>query len=120
MESKYRYDIEGFAEELGISVQEISDLYSDFIESVAGEVKKIEELSKKEDWYEIKKVFHDIKGVSGNYRIMDVCDEASEINNILRNENYVNIKSLLLNFYILVENAFKEIRRFFSEKGIEI
>lgn len=120
METSCRYDIEGFANGLGFSIEDISDLFSEFIKELDSEVIKLKEAADKKDWTIVKGIIHNIKGVSGNYRITDVYTEASIINNNLKADNYDDIESIICNFCSLSEAASSEIKRYFSELGISL
>lgn len=120
MKYNCRYDIESFTKDLGFSTEEMADLFAEFIEVLALDIEKMKEAFVKKNWNGIRSIIHDIKGVSGNYRIIDVYSEASKISYALKNENYENLNEIIFNFYVVLEKAFEEIRRFFYEKGIKI
>lgn len=42
----------------------------------------------------IQKIIHNIKGVSGNYRINDIYNETTRINDLLSSNDYSTLKKI--------------------------
>lgn len=114
MNCNCKYDILGFANELGLSIKEVHELYAELITEVNSSLLKIKLLIDKKDFSQIQKIIHNIKGVSGNYRITDIYEETAKINDNLKAHNYTNIEHDLNNLFIISIKAQNEIRRFFA------
>jgi hypothetical protein len=120
MESNCRYDLEGFSNDLGLPIEDIADLFSDLIKEINSEVFKIENFLREKNLEELKRINHNIKGISANYRILDIYEETLKISNALKNGNYKDIEAVINNFFIISENAVTEIAGYFKEKGFII
>jgi HPt (histidine-containing phosphotransfer) domain-containing protein len=118
MQDNYRYNIEGFAGDLGLPVEEIADLFAEFIKVLGSEKSKLKVAAVEKDWIMVKNIIHNIKGVTGNYRITDVYNEALLINNVLKKGDYGSVEQTIKSFCNLLEAAVEEIKKYFLEKGI--
>jgi DNA-binding transcriptional MerR regulator len=113
MKSYCKYDIQGFADSLGLPIEDIEDLYNELITELNSETLKLKKAAAEQDLNTIKNTIHNIKGVTGNYRIFDVYNETITISNSLKLDGSSNIDQLLNNLYTISENAIGEIRKFF-------
>lgn len=113
-----RYDIVGFANDLGLSMIEISDLYVELINEINSSLLELKNFILDKDLIKIQKIIHNIKGVCGNYRITDVYEESSKINDLLKSDSYDNLKSDLNNLFEIINSAEKDIRNFFVRQSI--
>lgn len=120
MNSNCRYDLKRFSDELGLPSGDIADLYSDFIKEINLEIVKIKTYLSKKDLKQLNQINHNIKGISANYRILDIYQETIKISFALKNSNFKDIESLFNNFFVISENAVKEIVRYFEERGFVI
>ena len=109
-----RYDIKGFADEIGLNVEEVEDLYSDLITEMKIELHKTRILLQEKNLEALKYINHSIKGISANYRLLDVCKETQKISNALKTADMQLIDTHFNNLYIICENAFKDISIYFE------
>ncbi|WP_297417576.1 Hpt domain-containing protein [Clostridium sp.] len=120
MDYNTKYDITGFTIELGLSLEEVYVLYAELISEINSAISEIKFLIDKKDITKIKKIIHNLKGVSGNYRITDVYVETSRINDMLKFENYNNLELDLNNLFNICDMAIKQIKNYFNQKSIYI
>lgn len=117
MEPNCRYDIKGFTTDLGLPIEDIADLFSELIKEFNSEIFKIKTYLKEKDLEKLKRINHNIKGISANYRIQDIYEETIKISNALANGNYKDIESLYNNFFVVSENAARDIAGYFRQQG---
>ncbi len=120
METTCRYDIKGFSNDLGLSLEDIFELYCEFIKELNLEISKLGKLLITENWDEIKKSLHNIKGVSVNYRITDIYEETVKIYNNLNSQKYDEIYACIENLTAVSNVAIEEISKYFAQKGLFI
>jgi len=120
MDYNNKYDIPGFANDLGLSLEEVSELYAEFINELSSALIELKVLINKEDVVKIQKIIHNMKGVSGNYRITDIYEETIQINDALKNTNYIDFEKDLNDLFNISHIALKEIRNFFIQRSISI
>ncbi len=114
------YDIIGFSNDLGLNLQQVSELYAELINEFSLALSELRVSMIEMDLASIKKIIHNLKGLSGNYRITDIYEETTKINDLLKNSNYNNLE-LDLNNLITVSNiASEKIKSFFYQKSILI
>lgn len=115
-----KYDITGFAEDLGLSISEISELYAELINEINSALSELKIFVIKKDLERMQKIIHNIKGVSGNYRLTDVYEKASKINDSLKSNYLTYLESDLNELFIISSMAEIEITNFFKERFVFI
>lgn len=110
-----KYDIIGFSTDLGLSIKEISELYYELINELNLALLELKALVDGQDYTKIQKIIHNIKGVSGNYRINDIYNETTRINDLLSSNEYSTLKKDLTNLFTICIDAQNEIRFFFEQ-----
>lgn len=120
MDLHSKYDIAGFAHDLGLNMREVSEFYAELINEINSALLELKILMNKRDLVMIQKIIHNIKGVSGNYRINDIYEETSKINDALRVDNYNTLEKDLNNLFNISDTALQEIKDFFKQKSIFI
>lgn len=114
------YDINNFANDLGLSFSEISELYIELINEINSSLLELKILMTEKNLGEIQKIIHNIKGISGNYRVTDVYEKASEINDSLKSNCIMNLEADLNDLFIISGIAERKIKSFFEEKSVFI
>ena len=114
------YDITGFTHDLGLTMEEVSKFYAELINEINSAIVELKLLMIKEDLANIKKIIHNIKGVSGNYRISDIYSKTTKINDSLKANNYTTLEKDLYNLFDVSDMAINEIKAFFKQKSISI
>ena len=117
MDSNCRYDLEGFANDLGLTIEEVADLFFDLINEMNSEIYKIKTFLKEKNLDELKRVNHNVKGISANYRILDIYEETQTISDALRQGDFQSIEAHFNTFFTVSEKAFKDITAYFKKKG---
>lgn len=115
-----KYDIDGFTRDLGLNLIEVSDLYAELINEINLAISEMKILIDKKDLQQTKKIIHNVKGVSGNYRITDVYNQTTKINDLLKSENYNDFEVDLNNLLNTCDAATKEIQNYFNHHSIFI
>ena len=114
------YDITGFTHDLGLTIEEVSKFYAELISEINSALLELKFLMTKKDLVKIQKIIHNIKGVSGNYRITDIYRETSKINDALKKNNYTSLEKDLNHLFDISDMAIKEIKKFFKQRSISI
>jgi HPt (histidine-containing phosphotransfer) domain-containing protein len=120
MDYNNKYDIVGFAHDLGLSIEDVSELYAELVHELNSALLELKLLIDEKDSVKIQKIIHNIKGVSGNYRLTDIYDETSKINDALKNTEYHEFEKDLNHLFNITYAAIKEITNFFKRKSISI
>ncbi|SPF32731.1 conserved hypothetical protein [Candidatus Desulfosporosinus infrequens] len=120
MDSDCRYDLKGFSADLGLPIEDIADLFSDFIKEINSEILKAKAFLSEKNLAQLGLINHNIKGISANYRIQDIHEETLVISNALKNGDLKSIESQFDNFFIVSDNAVQEIIRYFDRNGMII
>lgn len=120
MKSYCKYDIQGFADSLGLPIEEIAELYNELINELNQEIVKLKEAAAEQDINTVKKILHNIKGVTGNYKIFDIYNETITISNTLKLDGSHNIDKIINKFSAVSEDAIYEIRKFFRLLHIQL
>lgn len=120
MEFTCKYDIDGFCEELDLSREDIAELFSELIKVYNSEIYELKKAAVEKDLNSINKIFHNLKGVSGNYRITDVYNETIAISQAIKTGSYDNLAKIIYDFSIIIERAVEEIVKYFHENKIEL
>jgi HPt (histidine-containing phosphotransfer) domain-containing protein len=120
MDYNNKYDIVGFSHDLGLSIEDISELYAELIRELNSAIIELKLLMEEKNLIKIQKIIHNIKGVSGNYRLTDLYNESSKINDALKNSEYCDFEKDLNHLFNITYAAIKEITNFFKRKSISI
>ena len=120
MDSDCRYDLKGFSNDLGLPIEDIADLFSDFIKEINSEISKVKTALGEKDLDALERINHNIKGISANYRILDIHEETLNISTELKSDNFKYLESLINNFFVITEKAVKEIACYFEQKGFVV
>jgi HPt (histidine-containing phosphotransfer) domain-containing protein len=120
MDYNNKYDIVGFAHDLGLSIEEVSELYAELVSELNSAMLELKILMIDKDLAKIQNIVHNIKGVSGNYRLTDLYEETSRINDTLKNPNHLDFEKDLNHLFNITYAAIKEITNFFKRKSISI
>lgn len=120
MDYNNKYDIVGFAHDLGLRIEDVSELYAELVHELSSAILELKLLIDDKNFVQIQKIIHNIKGVSGNYRLMDIYDETAKINNALKNTEYPEFEKDLNHLFNITYAAIKEITNFFKRKSISI
>lgn len=120
MKQHCKYDIESFAVDLSLSLEDTADLYFELVKEMYLDISKLKSAYETEDFHTIQLIIHDLKGVSGNYKITDVFEATSQINILMRSKCYESINTHLQSLYSLCENAITEIKNYFNSFHIKM
>lgn len=80
---------------------EFDDVITSFIEALPETISQLTSAIDKEDWIEVKKIIHDLKGIGGNLGFLDIALISANIELQLANESYLEIGSSLKNLNTL-------------------
>lgn len=105
------YDIEGFAEELGVGMKDMAELILVYIEDVDDLKKKLKNFYEIEDWINLQKTVHTIKGACGNFKVNDVYNEAVAFDRELKNGITNNSKRYIDNIVSLLDKSEEQMKK---------
>ncbi|KLU67314.1 hypothetical protein DEAC_c05260 [Desulfosporosinus acididurans] len=121
MNSPCRYDLKGFSDELGLPLKDTAELFSEFIKEIKDELSKAENVLISNNVEELQRINHNIKGISANFKILDLYEQTCKISKTLKNScDILSLQSQLNDLFIIYENAVQEITAFFAYHGIDI
>ena len=120
MDFNIEYYIIKFTNDLGLSINEVSKLYVEFIIEINSAVLELKILINKQDLEKTQKIIHNIKGVSGNYRIITIYRQSTKIDDTLKDKNYTGLGNDLIHLCDICDIAVKEITSFFNHRSISI
>ncbi len=115
-----QFNIKKFASDLNIDFEEAWNLYSEYLREVKIQITQASAYLQEKDWENLKKVIHNIKGLSSNYRIFNIFTEAEALDKELKNNVEVNARLYVDRLFVMVKNAENAIKNFFRENGIQI
>jgi len=112
------YNIVGLAKDLELEYEDITDLYTSYIDQVDEHCKKIKESFYTNDFMELKSVIHNVKGVSGNLLINDVFEGTNLMERLLKDGDFIGSKEHVENILKLLINSKDKVRESFSQVNI--
>ncbi|MCX8132054.1 MAG: Hpt domain-containing protein [Clostridia bacterium] len=113
----FRYDIEGLAEGLGVSIEDISGLFASYFNEMQGEINDMRQFLECSDWDMLERVVHNVKGVSANLGITDVFEEAERFDVLLKSRETKNSAKYVDSLEQLINSAKEEIKDYFCQRG---
>ena len=120
MAADCKYDIRGFSADLGLPLPDIANLYSELVQEIAANVAVLQDLLPAKDWEAIRATIHNIKGISVNYRVMDLYEEAVKIHNAVKAGAYDQVAPEVKMLVQISRAAIREIKQYFAAAGIPI
>ena len=115
-----RYNIIGFAKSLDLELEDIADLFAQYLIDINTYRSNAYDAFSKKDYVELEKVIHSIKGISGNLWIDDVFHEAETFDNLLKENITKDANSHLNKIILLIETGEPDIRKVFSDANIPL
>lgn len=110
-------DVDTFKRETGVGDSVLKELYESFINEMTKTKTELQEYIIREDWKQIKKVIHDIKGVSSNFKIKKMTDCTKEIEGSFKDLDKTNetLIDKLTELIRLIDSTLKELYEFISQ-----
>ena len=118
--SKREYEIECFAKELEVEIGEIANLFASYFEEMKEEILEMKDSVVQSDWSMLKRIIHNVKGVSANLNVSDVFEAAAALDARLKDNETSDAGVHVEKIIGLINNAEVEISKFFLEKGITL
>lgn len=109
-------DFEAFIKETQVDKEVVIELYEVFLDELSDEKDKIHTCLLSENYTHLQKVIHNIKGISGSYKVYKVFEIACSIDIDLKNgyitEIYKNIHELNDAIEISVQYIYSKLKTF--------
>ena len=115
-----QYDIKAFSDNLEITLEESVELFSSYISEMNIYCIQLKQHLIKENYKELEKIVHSIKGVSGNLNIMDVYEEAAAVDDLLKAKSLTNIAENVKMLLLLIGDSEIKIKNYFSNYNISL
>ncbi len=115
-----RYNISGFAKSLDLELEDIADLFAQYLIDINIYRSEAHDALSKNDYVELEKRIHSIKGISGNLWIEDVFHEADLFDNLLKENITDDADSHLDKLISLIDDGESHIRKVFSDADISL
>ncbi|HBF38177.1 MAG TPA: hypothetical protein DDW50_12755 [Firmicutes bacterium] len=75
----FKEQIQEFAAQTGLGEEDVLELFKEFMDSLPEVIVKMGKAIQQEDYVELKKIAHQLKGSSGNLRMNNIADKAIQI-----------------------------------------
>lgn len=115
-----KYDIEGLASELEVTLSDLAPLFSSYFDEMSEAAGEMELFLLDGEWNKLQRVVHNIKGVSVNLGIKDVYSAAGVLDALLKEGEYqeagIHVKIVLS----ILADARENIEKYFEERGFAI
>lgn len=108
-------DFDGFMENVGLEYEGIGDLYSIFIDEITKEKENMKKYMSLGKFDELSRVIHNIKGVSGNYRALNIFEVSRIIDEKLKQKDNKNLHYYIIALSELIEESISVINRYFNK-----
>jgi CheY-like chemotaxis protein len=96
--------LEAFISNSGIALDDAKEIFDDYINSMAENLKNLEEAIESDDFERLAKGSHQLKGSSGNLRINEIYELAKKLEEAAKNKNKSSCEGLFLKIKNYVEN----------------
>jgi HPt (histidine-containing phosphotransfer) domain-containing protein len=107
-------DIDGFLEEMEISAEEGSVLYTFFIEELLQEKSALQEQANTENYGQMAETVHNIKGVSSSYKSWNVFHIVSSMDDQCKKRDFNNIQQNVDILSRMIEEEIVKIKAYFN------
>jgi HPt (histidine-containing phosphotransfer) domain-containing protein len=109
--------------EIGIDEESITELLDIFCSEMIEEVQQVTKFLYSQEWSNLQRTVHNIKGVSANLSLQGIFKASTELDLKLKNKDYINIednaKDLLEVLDITIDNIKKALQQnSFNSKGL--
>ena len=104
-------DFNKFRTEIGVDDETLKELYEFFLEEL---IQQKENMKVQIEIEEVKKILHNIKGISGNYKVIKVYELSSKVYDELRikGKDYSELNYMINKIEKLIDEAINEIKEF--------
>lgn len=104
-------DFNKFRAEIGVDDETLKELYAFFLEEL---IQQKENMKVQIEIEEVKKILHNIKGISGNYKVIKVYELSSKVYDELRikGKYYSELNYMINKIEKLIDEAINEIKEF--------
>lgn len=114
------YDIDAISEDLGIDIEDMVEIFRVYFIEISELILNLRYLFEKEEWDKLKKINHNIKGISSNLKIHDIYNTALNFDSLIDTRNADEIYSCIVRLEKMSAHSKIEIRDFFINYGLEI
>lgn len=107
-------DFNKFRTEIGVDDETLKELYEFFLQELIQQKENMKVQIEKEEIKEVKKILHNIKGISGNYKAIKVYELSSKVYDELRvkGKDYSELNYMINKIEKLIDEAINEIKEF--------
>lgn len=107
-------DFKAFMDETGIDEELLVTLYQTFLEEITEENDNMINAYQNNDYDELTKIIHNIKGVLGSYRVTIAYDKATHLNSLVKQKEFNKLDLLIKDLSFEISRAVKEIENHFK------
>lgn len=112
----YREIIDNFANELELNFDEAIELYYILTTELNNEITNLKLAINEQNEILIKKIIHNLKGMTINYKLKNLYERSFELDNILKNKDVGSQKNKILKFSDDFTNEINELAQFLESK----
>lgn len=110
------YEFKKLADDIGIEVMDLKNLYCSFIEEMDEEISLLKKHIDKKEFENLESIVHNIKGISSNLLIDDIYEHCQIFDSELKNNTFDNVTSHMEILETLYANSKKIIIGYFKIK----
>ncbi|RFZ80562.1 hypothetical protein DS742_02460 [Lacrimispora amygdalina] len=107
-------DIKAFQKDVGLDCDTIKELYLVFVEELEHGKHTANMQLCFENFTELMKVVHDIKGIASSYKAQEVYEIAKSLDIKLKSQDYVSINTYVLELNDAIDQVKREILQYFK------
>ncbi|MDP4146357.1 MAG: hypothetical protein Q8936_18060 [Bacillota bacterium] len=115
-----KYNIMELVEDMGVSITDISSLYSEYITEMRSNIQESKFLCSEKDWTRLERVIHNMKGISTSLNITDLYEVSAALDKQLKLGKYDDVQNDINHIEELFNIAEKDIKEFFKQHSITI
>ncbi|WP_432665498.1 hypothetical protein R9X47_04345 [Wukongibacter baidiensis] len=120
MTDKSKYDLFALSKELEIDMEDMVEIFNVYFIEVNELILNLRYLYQKEDWVKLKKVNHNIRGISSNLRVNDIYEIALRLDNLVEVGLYDDIDISITELEEVSKESQIEINKFFIQNGLKV
>ncbi|MDF2840487.1 MAG: Hpt protein [Clostridia bacterium] len=98
-------------EEIGIDKESIAELLSIYCSEMKEEIQQVRITLHNQDWINLQRTVHNIKGVSANLSLQGIFEASAELDSMLKSKNYIGIEAHAQQLLEVLETTINNIKK---------
>jgi len=119
-EKPFRYNIKELADDMEVTLETLSSLYSEFFHEMKIDIQESRALTLSKDWPKLQRIIHNIKGISTCLNIHDIYYVSQKLDMDLKINKYETVLSDVNSINDFFNSCETDIREYFKNNEIII